>query len=145
MGHVVTQLFNHFSAKSGSIPCVVIRTKAETMPTMMATVAATWPAGSDMTGVNFAAGKAFVISPSGFLYVYNMKSLRPAGRIRVGVNIQIETATTDPAEEKLYLANSADHTVVIVDAKTEKLESVANVGLYPWGTHVMDSKDNYCH
>jgi len=109
------------------------------------TVAATWPAGPDMTGVNFAAGKAFVISPSGFLYVYNMKSLRPAGRIKVGTNIQIETATTDPAEEKLYLANSTDHTVVIIDAKTEKMESVANVGLYPWGTHVMDSKDNYCH
>ncbi len=109
------------------------------------TVAATWPAGPDMTGVNFAAGKAFVISPSGFLYVYNMKSLRPAGRIKVGTNIQIETATTDPAEEKLYLANSTDHSVVVIDAKTEKMESVANVGLYPWGTHVMDSKDNYCH
>ena len=74
-----------------------------------------------------------------------MKTLKPAGRIKVGTNIQIETATTDPAEEKLYLANSTDHTVVVVDAKTEKLERVANVGLYPWGTHVMDSKDNYCH
>jgi len=109
------------------------------------TVAATWPAGADMTGVNFAAGKAFVISPSGYLYVYNMKSLRPAGRIKVGTNIQIETATTDAAEEKLYLANSTDHSVVVVDAKTEKMEIVTNVGLYPWGTHVMDSKDNYCH
>lgn len=108
-------------------------------------VAATWPAGADMTGVNFAAGKAFVIAPEGFLYVYDMNTLRPAGRLRVGVNIQIETATTDPAEEKLYLANSTDHTVVVVDTKTEKMESVANVGLYPWGTHVMDSKDNYCH
>lgn len=108
-------------------------------------VAATWPAGSEMTGVNFAGGKAFVISPEGFVYIYDMKSLRPAGRIRVGVNIQIETATTDPAEEKLYLANSTDHTIVIIDAKTEKIESVGNVGLYPWGTHVMDSKDNYCH
>ena len=109
------------------------------------TVAATWPAGKDMTGVNFAAGKAFVISPEGFLYIYNMQTLRPAGRIRVGVNIQIETATTDPAEEKVYLANSTDHSIVVIDAKTEKIESVPNVGLYPWGTHVMDSKDNYCH
>jgi YVTN family beta-propeller protein len=108
-------------------------------------VAATWPAGSGMTGVNFAAGKAFVISPEGFLYVYDMKTLKPAGRIKVGTNIQIETATTDAAEEKLYLANSTANTVVIVDAKTEKMEQVANVGLYPWGTHVMDSKDNYCH
>ncbi len=108
-------------------------------------VAATWPAGPDMTGVNFAAGKAFVTSPSGFVYVYNMKSLRPAGRIKVGTNIQIETATTDAAEEKLYLANSTDHSIVVIDTKTEKMETVANVGLYPWGTHVMDSKDNYCH
>lgn len=109
------------------------------------TVAATWPAGPDMTGVNFAAGKAFVISPSGFLYVYDMKTLKPAGRIKVGTNIQIETATTDTAEEKLYLANSTEHSVVVVDARTGKLQHIRNVGLYPWGTHVMDSKDNYCH
>lgn len=108
-------------------------------------VAATWPAGADMTGVNFAAGKAFVIAPEGFLYVYDMRTLKPAGRLRVGVNIQIETATTDPAEEKIYLANSTDHTVVVIDAKSEKMETARNVGLYPWGTHVMDSKDNYCH
>ena len=24
-------------------------------------------------------------------------------------------------------------------------EKVMNVGLFPWGTHIMDSKDNYCH
>ncbi len=36
-------------------------------------VAATLEAGPDMTGVNFAAGKAFVISStSGFVYVYDM-------------------------------------------------------------------------
>ena len=51
-----------------------------------------------MTGVNFAAGKAFVISStSGFVYVYDMKTLRPAGRIKIGTNIQLETATTDTA------------------------------------------------
>ena len=44
-------------------------------------VAATLEAGENMTGVNFAAGKAFVISStSGFVYVYDMKTLRPAGR-----------------------------------------------------------------
>jgi len=42
-------------------------------------VAATLEAGPNMTGVNFAAGKAFVISStSGFVSVYNMGSLRPA-------------------------------------------------------------------
>jgi YVTN family beta-propeller protein len=109
-------------------------------------VAATLEAGPDMTGVNFAAGKAFVISStSGFVYQYDMKTLRPAGRIKIGTNIQLETATTDTKEEKLYLAESTTNSVVIIDAKTGLFERVANVGLFPWGTHIMDSKDNYCH
>ncbi len=109
-------------------------------------VAATLEAGPDMTGVNFAAGKAFVISStSGFVYVYDMQSLKPAGRLKIGTNIQLETATTDTAEEKIYLAESTNHQVVIIDARTHAIERVGNVGLFPWGTHVMDSKDNYCH
>ncbi len=109
-------------------------------------VAATLEAGPDMTGINFAAGKAFVISStSGFVYVYDMSSLRPAGRIKIGTNVQLETATTDLAGEKLYLAESTNHQIVIIDAKTHALERVQNVGLFPWGTHIMDSKDNYCH
>jgi len=109
-------------------------------------VAATLEAGPDMTGVNFAAGKAFVISSTtGFVYVYDMKTLRPAGRIKIGTNVQLETATTDTQDEKLYLAESTTNSVVIIDAKTNLFEKVANVGLYPWGTHIMDSKDNYCH
>jgi len=109
-------------------------------------VAATLDAGPDMTGVNFASGKAFVISStSGFVYVYNMATLKPAGRIKIGTNVQLETATTDTAEQKLYLGESTNHQVVIIDAKTHALARVGNVGLFPWGTHVMDSKDNYCH
>jgi YVTN family beta-propeller protein len=99
-----------------------------------------------MTGVNFAGGKAFVISStSAFVYVYNMSTLRPAGRLKIGTNIQIETATTDTAESKIYMADSTENAVVIIDAKTEAIEKVFNVGLFPWGTHIMDSKDNYCH
>jgi YVTN family beta-propeller protein len=109
-------------------------------------VAATLEAGPDMTGVNFAAGKAFVISStSGFVYVYNMSSLRPSGRIKLGTNIELETATTDTADQKIYLAESTTNEVVIIDARTEAVERVGNVGLFPWGTHIMDSKDNYCH
>ncbi len=109
-------------------------------------VAATLEAGPDMTGINFAAGKAFVISStSGFVYVYDMNSLKPAGRIKVGTNVQLETATTDTADEKLYLAESTNHEIMIIDARTNAIERVGNVGLYPWGTHIMDSKDNYCH
>lgn len=110
------------------------------------TVAATLEAGPDMTGVNFAGGKAFVISStSGFVYVYDMQSLRPAGRIKIGTNVQLETATTDAADETIYLAESTNHEVVIINARTHALERVRNVGLFPWGTHIMDSKDNYCH
>jgi YVTN family beta-propeller protein len=109
-------------------------------------VAATLEAGPNMVGVNYAAGKAFVISStSGFVYVYNMNTLSPAGRIKIGTNIQLETATTDTAEQKIYLAESTTHSVVIIDAKTEQFTKITNVGLFPWGTHVMDSKDNYCH
>jgi YVTN family beta-propeller protein len=109
-------------------------------------VAATLEAGPDMTGINFAAGKAFVISStSGFVYVYDMNSLKPAGRIKIGTNVNLETATTDTADEKLYLAESTNHEVVIIDGKTLAIERVKNVGLFPWGTHIMDSKDNYCH
>ncbi|MEO8256248.1 MAG: cytochrome D1 domain-containing protein [Acidobacteriota bacterium] len=109
-------------------------------------VAATLEAGPDMTGVNFAAGKAFVISStSGFVYMYDMNTLRPAGRIKIGTNVQLETATTDTKDEKLYLAESTTNSVVIIDGKTGQFEKVANVGLFPWGTHIMDSKDNYCH
>ena len=109
-------------------------------------VAATLEAGPDRTGVNFAGGKAFVISStSSFVYVYDMQTLKPAGRIKIGDNVQIETATTDAADTTLYLADSTENAVVIIDAKTQAIEKVANVGMYPWGTHVMDSKDNYCH
>jgi YVTN family beta-propeller protein len=109
-------------------------------------VVATLEAGPDMTGVNYAAGKAFVISAtSGFVYVYDMATLKPAGRIKIGVNLQLETATTDAADTTLYLASSTDHAIYVIDAASEKFEKITGVGLYPWGTHVMASKDNYCH
>jgi YVTN family beta-propeller protein len=127
------------TANNGDETISIIDTKSHT-------VAATLEAGPDMTGINFAQGKAFVISStSGFVYVYDMNSLRPAGRIKIGTNIQLETATTDIKEEKLYLAESTNHEIVIIDARTHALERVRNVGLFPWGTHIMDSKDNYCH
>ncbi len=109
-------------------------------------VAATLEAGPDMTGINFAGGKAYVISStSGFVYVYDMSSLKPAGRIKIGTNVQLETATTDAQDRKIYLAESTNHEVVIIDSMDNSLQRVRNVGLYPWGTHIMDSKDNYCH
>ena len=65
--------------------------------------------------------------------------------MKIGTNIQLETATTDAADQTLYLADSTENAVVIIDAKNQAFEKVFNVGLFPWGTHIMDSKDNYCH
>ncbi len=73
-----------------------------------------------------------------------MNTLRRAGRIKIGTNIQLETATTDVQDQKIYLADSTENAVVIIDAKTEVVEKVFNVGMFPWGTRIMDSKDNYC-
>jgi YVTN family beta-propeller protein len=109
-------------------------------------VVATYPAGQDLTGINYAAGKAFVISSTtGFIYVFDMKTLKPAGRIKIGNNLFLQTATTDVADQKLYLGSATDNSIYIIDGQTEAVERVANVGQFPWGTHIMDSKDNYCH
>ena len=110
-------------------------------------VAATLEAGPDMTGVNFAAGKAFVISStSGFVYVYDMNSLKPAGRIKMGTNIQLETATTDTAGREA-VPGRVHRTTKSSSSTPRPMRSSGsrNVGLFPWGTHIMDSKDNYCH
>ena len=109
-------------------------------------VVATLEAGPDLVGVNFAGGRAFVISSSSsFVYVYDMETLQPAGRIKIGPNLQIETASTDTADQKVYLASSTDHSVYVIDSRTLAVERVPNVGLNPWGTSILDSKDNYCH
>ena len=109
-------------------------------------VVATLEGPKDMTGINFAGGKAWAIgSTTGFLYSYDLNTLAPAGRVKIGNNLFLQTATTDLADQKLYLASATDNSVYIIDGRTEAVEKVANVGLFPWGTHIMDSKDNYCH
>ncbi len=109
-------------------------------------VVATLEAGPDMVGVNYSHDKAFVISrETSFIYVYNLNTLTPAGRIRIGINLPLQTAATDSAGEKIYLASSWDHTIYIIDGKTEKIEKVTGVGYFPWGTYIMEGQDNYCH
>ena len=62
-----------------------------------------------------------------------MNSLKPAGRIKMGTNIQLETATTDTKDEKLYLAESTNHEVIIIDAKTKAIERVEERRALPVG------------
>jgi YVTN family beta-propeller protein len=91
-------------------------------------------------------GKAFVHQLNQWVCLCVQYELtETSGRIKLGNNIQLETATTDTADQKLYLAESTTNEVVIIDARTEAVERVGNVGLFPWGTHIRDSKDNYCH
>ena len=97
-------------------------------------MAATLEAGPDMTGINFAAGQGVCHQlDERFRLRLRHVSLKPAGRIKIGTNIQLETATTDTKDEKLYLAESTNHEVVIIDAKTDAVERVKNVGLVPVG------------
>ncbi|OGH59746.1 MAG: hypothetical protein A3G34_08005 [Candidatus Lindowbacteria bacterium RIFCSPLOWO2_12_FULL_62_27] len=109
-------------------------------------VIATLEAGPDMTGVNFGNGKAYVISSSsGFVYVYDLKSLLPKGRIFIGKNVQLETATTDPSGQKLYLCESRNHSLYEINTRTDKAVQIPDVGFFPWGSHMLNSPDNYCH
>ena len=97
-------------------------------------VAATLEAGPNMTGVNFAAGKAFVISStSGFVYVYDMKTLRPAGRIKIGTNIQLETATTDTAGREAVSRGLDRERGRHHRREDRSVREGTNVGLYPVG------------
>ncbi len=109
-------------------------------------VIATLEAGPEMIGVNFSHDKAFVISrSSSFVYVYDLKKLRPAGRIKIGVNLELETAATDAQGEKMYLTSSRDHSLYVIDGKTNAVTRVPNVGLYPWGSSILEGQDLYCH
>ena len=109
-------------------------------------VIATLEAGPDMVGANFSHDKAFVISSStGFVYIYDLKALKPAGRIKIGTNLEIHTAATDAAGEKMYLTSSTDHSLYIINGKTNAVERVPDVGLYPWGSFLLEGQDNYCH
>lgn len=109
-------------------------------------IVATLEAGPDMSGVNFGNGKAYVISSSsGFVYVYDLKSLLPKGRIFIGKNVQLETATSEPSGQKLYLCESRNHMLYEIDTRTDKFVAISDVGFFPWGSHMMNSPDNYCH
>jgi len=109
-------------------------------------VIATFEAGPDMVGVNFANGKAYVISSSsGFVYVYDLKSLLPKGRISFGKDTVLETAATDAAGKKIYLCSSNKQVLYEIDTKTDKFVEIPDVGFFPWGSHVMNGPDNYCH
>jgi YVTN family beta-propeller protein len=106
-------------------------------------------AGSDMTGVNFALGgrKAYVISRGdSAVYVYDMQTFGLVTRLKIGTNVQLETASTSADGAKVFLASSKDGSVYAIHAATDEVKRITNVGQYPWGVTIQASASpNYCH
>ncbi len=113
------------------------------------TVVAKLKAGPEMTGINFAAGgsKAYAISRAdSVVYVYDMRAFRLVNRLKIGTGLALETAATTADSTKIYLASSTDDAVYVIDAQTDRVSRIANVGRYPWGVTILGSASaNYCH
>jgi len=106
-------------------------------------------AGSEMTGINYALGgsKAYVISRGdSMVYVYDMKTFGLVTRLKIGTNLALETAATTADGTKIYLASSTNDSVYVIDARTDQVKQIADVGRYPWGVSILASASpNYCH
>jgi YVTN family beta-propeller protein len=105
--------------------------------------------GSEMTGVNFALGgrKAYVISRGeSTVYVFDMQTFGMVARLKIGTNLALETAATTADGTKIYLASSTDDSVYVINAQTEQVKRIADVGRYPWGVTILAAgSPNYCH
>jgi YVTN family beta-propeller protein len=106
-------------------------------------------AGSEMTGINYALGgsKAYVISRGdSMVYVYDMKTFGLVTRLKIGTNLALETAATTADGTKIYLASSTNDSVYVIDARTDQVKQIADVGRYPWGVSILAAASpNYCH
>lgn len=112
-------------------------------------IAAQLNTGSDMTGINFALGgsKAYVISRGdAAVYVFDMKTFGLVTRLKIGANPGLETAATSADGVKIYLASSTDDAVYVINAQTDQVTRIADVGRYPWGVSILAAgSPNYCH
>ena len=106
-------------------------------------------AGADMTGVNYAlnGSKAYVISRGdSTVYVFNMQTFGMVARLKLGTNLALETASTTADGTKIYLASSSNDSVYVIDARTDQVKQITEVGRYPWGVSILASASpNYCH
>jgi len=106
-------------------------------------------AGADMTGVNYAlnGSKAYVISRGdSTVYVFNMQTFGMVARLKLGTNLALETASTTADGTKIYLASSSNDSVYVIDAQTDQVKQITDVGRYPWGVSILASASpNYCH
>jgi YVTN family beta-propeller protein len=106
-------------------------------------------AGTDMTGINYAldGSKAYVISRGeSTVYVFDMKTFGLVTRLKLGTNLALETAATTADGTKIYLASSTNDSVYAIDARTDQVKQITDVGRYPWGVSILASASpNYCH
>ena len=106
-------------------------------------------AGADMTGVNYAlnGSKAYVISRGeSTVYVFNMQTFGMVARLKLGTNLALETASTTADGTKIYLASSSNDSVYVIDARTDQVKQITEVGRYPWGVSILAAASpNYCH
>jgi YVTN family beta-propeller protein len=106
-------------------------------------------AGTEMTGINYAlnGSKAYVISRGdSMVYVFDMKTFGLVTRLKIGTNLALETAATTADGTKIYLASSTNDSVYVIDARTDQVKQITNVGRYPWGVSILAAASpNYCH
>ncbi|MFQ5863347.1 MAG: hypothetical protein ACE5IC_09545 [Candidatus Brocadiales bacterium] len=110
-------------------------------------VIATLRGGAGMTGINFVNGgeKAYAIcSEEGAVTVYDMEKMREIKRLKLGYQMMLETASTDPAGEKIYLACSTTNSIYVIDGTTDRVSVIPNVGHSPWAVTILGGY-NYCH
>ncbi|MCQ4573655.1 MAG: hypothetical protein NOU37_00170 [Candidatus Brocadiales bacterium] len=110
-------------------------------------VVATMKGGSGMTGINFVDGgkKAYAIfSNEGAVAVYDMDKMVDVKRLKLGRRMALETASTDPAGEKVYLVCSTTNSVYVIDGATDSVSVIPNVGSGPWAVTILGGA-NYCH
>ena len=109
------------------------------------TLVATLPGRSDMTGVNFAKGKGYVVSRgANQILVYNFSTLEKIGQLDMGEGARLETASTTPAGNKIYVASSANNSLYVIDVESDRVKRIKDVGNFPWGVSIYKGQ-NYCH
>lgn len=112
-------------------------------------VVTTLKGGPEMTGINFVHGgkKAYVISRGeSAVYVYDMRTFKLINRLKIGPSLALETASTTADGTKIYLASSTDDSIYVIDASTDQVKRIPNVGRYPWGVTILGAASpNYCH
>jgi YVTN family beta-propeller protein len=111
------------------------------------TLVASLPGGADMTGINFAKGgqKGYVISRGeNKVFVYDFLALKKTSQLEMGEGARLETASTTPAGNKIYVASSANSSLYVIDTASDIVKRIKDVGKFPWGVSIYNGQ-NYCH